>query len=414
MKIVVAALCAGLLGTTAVQAAAVETVLHSFGPGEGVGPGELTVGYDGRVYGTLGMGGPSGGGNVLALTPPRTAAGDWTFSQIFLFPFSGPAVAAEGQFPSSPVAQDAEGHLFGVTSGGGAAGNGVIFRLTRPAAGGTTWVETVLASFPANVGPVEGVVVGGGGVLFGAASNSVYRLSPPATAGGTWRYETLHQFTAAEGQPHQPLLRSGQGGLPVLYGVAEGASATVYRLRPPVAGQTGWRSDVLTTFARAPVGATRPRLTADRAETLYGVVTLADPAYAAVGRGEAFKLTPPGPGQTGWTRHTIIDFPSSPGGTYPFGPLVEANGGRLYGVTAGGTGGNSSPFGNAFSLTPTTYGGNGAWNLAVIHQFAPGDAVAPDAGLAAGFDSLARVSLFGTTRGQGAFGSYSVIYRVTP
>src|ERR1019366_3049068 len=62
------------------------------------------------------------------------------------------------------------GGLYGTTEHGGAAGCGTVFTLKPPASSGGSWAEKTLYSFacaPDGSEPQAGVVMGGGGVLYG-------------------------------------------------------------------------------------------------------------------------------------------------------------------------------------------------------------------------------------------------------
>lgn len=92
--------------------------------------------------------------------------------------------------------------MYGVTSAGGSAGFGTVFRLAPQKNG--PWLEKVLYSFSgANDGanPVGGLVFGTNRALYGATTfggrlnrGTVYQLSPPAGS-GDWTEYVLHSFT---------------------------------------------------------------------------------------------------------------------------------------------------------------------------------------------------------------------------
>src|SRR5271165_1650356 len=54
----------------------------------------------------------------------------------------------DGASPEAGLIIDKSGALYGTTAGGGAAGNGAVFKLTPPARRGGVWTESVLHSFP--------------------------------------------------------------------------------------------------------------------------------------------------------------------------------------------------------------------------------------------------------------------------
>jgi uncharacterized repeat protein (TIGR03803 family) len=131
-------------------------VLHHFGtaPHDGLNPySGLIRDYAGSLYGTTSGGGRSGSGAVFRID----AAGKETV----LHSFTG---AADGAAPWSGLIRDSAGRLYGTTSGGGASGNGVVYRLD------TAGMETVLYSFMGGTDgsyPIAGLIRDSGGTLYG-------------------------------------------------------------------------------------------------------------------------------------------------------------------------------------------------------------------------------------------------------
>jgi uncharacterized repeat protein (TIGR03803 family) len=153
-----------------------ETVLHTFGGGDGAYPESVLL-FDthGNLYGTTTAGGGSGdcfkGCGVVFELSPRN--GDWTEAVLYSFcPASG---CTDGDTPiAGPLVRDSKGNLYGTTYFGGAHANcnggegcGVVFKLD------TASTETVLHSF---TGGADGAAPWGGltsdsmGNLYGAAS----------------------------------------------------------------------------------------------------------------------------------------------------------------------------------------------------------------------------------------------------
>jgi uncharacterized repeat protein (TIGR03803 family) len=124
----------------------VESVLYSFtGGSDGGGPeAGLITDSAANLYGTTTGGGASGNGVVFKLTPGGTES--------VLYSFAG---SPDGANPSAGLIADSAGNLYGTTGGGGGGscfgGCGTVFRLTPK---GT---ETVLYSFTYGVnGSVDG------------------------------------------------------------------------------------------------------------------------------------------------------------------------------------------------------------------------------------------------------------------
>ncbi|HEV2378525.1 MAG TPA: choice-of-anchor tandem repeat GloVer-containing protein [Terriglobia bacterium] len=162
-----------------------ETVLYTFtGQADGWGPqGALVRDSAGNIYGTTYLGGNFSGpchategygcGVVFKLDP----AGNETA----LYAFTG---GADGGTPAPTLAMDSASNLYGATSYGGSADNGVIFKVD------TLGNETVLFNFDggANGGqPNGGPIMDAQGALYGTTANGgssggvVFKLYPTGT-----------------------------------------------------------------------------------------------------------------------------------------------------------------------------------------------------------------------------------------
>ena len=93
----------------------------------------LIADTSGNFYGTASEGGANGGGTVFEI-----AAGG---TETVLYSFCAQANCTDGSTPYGGVVIDTSGNLYGTTFGGGANGQGTVFKITP---GGT---ETVLHSF---------------------------------------------------------------------------------------------------------------------------------------------------------------------------------------------------------------------------------------------------------------------------
>jgi uncharacterized repeat protein (TIGR03803 family) len=110
-----------------------ETVLYRFqGRNDGAFPNPLTY-RNGVFYGTTGAGGaskycpPFGCGSVFALTPP-TAGAVWTEKVIYSFK-GFTRTGGDGLGPSGALLAGQDGRFYGVTSSGGANGDGTVFAI---------------------------------------------------------------------------------------------------------------------------------------------------------------------------------------------------------------------------------------------------------------------------------------------
>jgi uncharacterized repeat protein (TIGR03803 family) len=138
-----------------VDAIGLETVLYRFtGGADGGNPnGDLIRDSAGNLYGTTSSGGTANQGVVYVLD----AAGHETV----LYSFIG---GADGGSPLSGVIRDSAGNLYGTAYRGGAAGWGVVYKMNA------TGHETVLYSFTNGAdggNPVAGVILDSAGNLYG-------------------------------------------------------------------------------------------------------------------------------------------------------------------------------------------------------------------------------------------------------
>ena len=201
-----------------------ETVLHSFSGGEDGSYPEAPVIRDaaGNTYGTAEYGGAYGFGVVFKIEPSG--------KEVTLCNFGA---GADGAFPTTGLAQDAAGNLYGTTESGGIYNAGTVFKLDR------SGHETVLYTFQGRADggdPRAGVVPDGKGNLYGTtfvggsqAWGTIFKLD----AGG--RLTTLHAFTGGtDGSSPSAGLMLGEDG--ALYGTADGGGSSgngvVFKLKP--------------------------------------------------------------------------------------------------------------------------------------------------------------------------------------
>ncbi len=211
-----------------------ETVLHSFSGPDGNSPqATLIRGSDGSLYGTTVKGGGSGcGGNgcgtVFKLTPPTVAGEAWTFELLYTFSGEG-----DDAFPYAALvfAGNGTGDLYGTASGHTVNPQGMAFKLSPPtaaaAAAGQGWKFDVLYSFLGgnDGGAASGIVVLPHGAIAGitttggaANQGTVFKLTPPVSPGAGWTHTKVYSFEGGSGgaQPAQTLTL---GENSALYGV---------------------------------------------------------------------------------------------------------------------------------------------------------------------------------------------------
>jgi len=316
-----------------VDAAGVETILHSFGgKADGFDPLSGVFGSGAStLYGSAALGGdvmgcnsPIGCGLIFRLDT-RTLG----FSVLHTF------TGLPDGFSPGGLSNDAAGNIYGVTEEGGAfaatcgAGCGTVFKLDP------NRVETVLykftggadGSFPSprgdrlvqdSAGNLYGTTDGGGQnpCLGGTGCGVEFKVQPNGVE------TVLHTFTGgADGAGPSGLIPSPSGAL---YGTtASGGDpglGTVFKV------DVNGNFRVLYNFTggadgRGPlVGLVR-----DSAGNLYGV----NPGSSS-SRGVVFKLDPTG------VLSVLYNFTGGADGGGPDGPLLLDAAGNLYGVTAGG------------------------------------------------------------------------------
>jgi hypothetical protein len=134
----------------------IETILHRFEGTDGGHPrAGVTIGKDGRLYGTTqgGGAGNSPWGTVFVLVP--RADGPWTETVLYTF-----QDGSDGSEPVAGLAFGLKGALYGTASGGGVWFGGTVFRLTEDSK--KSWAFEVLYSFGGSqgegAGPTAGVI----------------------------------------------------------------------------------------------------------------------------------------------------------------------------------------------------------------------------------------------------------------
>jgi hypothetical protein len=192
-----------------------EKVLYSFKGGkDGANPnGGLLFDGKGEIYGTTYSGGGTsncfadgvvGCGTVFQLKPPTKSGGAWTEKTLHHFLGGN----RDTNTPMAGLTSDKNGDFYGTTVGGQNSGgdDGAVYRLLKPAKGGTSWVETLIRRLSVHdgVSPMAGVTVDGVGQLVGTASaggsfggGTVFNLSTFGAGGQKWSFSLLHVFTGA-------------------------------------------------------------------------------------------------------------------------------------------------------------------------------------------------------------------------
>jgi uncharacterized repeat protein (TIGR03803 family) len=312
----------------------------------------------------------------------------------------------EGEYADTDLETDSAGNIYGTTVLGGDFGSGTVFQLSPTPNG---WVHTVLYSFTGGADggePYKGVTIDREGNLYGTAVTGgsgsceggcgvAYKLT---NSGGNWTQTVIHAFTGGDdGSGPGARLTVDRGGN--IYGMAPTGGAnglgTIYKISQAGAA---WTFKVIHTFTGGDDGATGSagRMVLRRAR-LYGAATTG----GAHGSGVIFELSPRAVGE--WDFRAIYAFKGQPDGSFPYGALLFAGSGKIYGTTYyGGTSG----IGAVYELSPRR---NGEWNENVIYSFQEGsDGNSPISNLV--FDPAGN--LYGTTS-EGGLGS-GTIFKLSP
>jgi uncharacterized repeat protein (TIGR03803 family) len=408
------------------------STLYSFNGSDGANPAAVLV-FDnnGVMYGTTLNGGANQDGTVFDLAP--TGAGAW--QEAVLHSFDG----SDGAYPAANVTIG-QGALYGTAKYDG-IGGGTVFQLIPPHTHDGAWAFSVLYEFQSGPGdelrnPNGGLAISADGVLYGTTEGLVdggaaFSLTPPAVSGGTWVESTIFTFDDISGAyPWAGPILQGN----TLYGTTlyEGSNScgfddgcgVVYALYPPDVSGSTWTESVIYAFGSTPDDGENPfaALTPAPDGTLYGTTFVGgagpcDKYGWGFGCGTVFQLTPPATPGGSWAETVIYRFTGTDGdGAYPFGGVILASNGKLYGTT--GFGGNAtgcsyfgaSGCGTIFELTPPAMP-TGAWTERVLHSFhgGSGEGIVPRAGLTLGPDGR----LYGTTYHGGAYG-LGTVFVATP
>jgi uncharacterized repeat protein (TIGR03803 family) len=302
-------------------------MLVSFNGTDGNGPyAALVQATDGNLYGTTSEGGTGFiAGTVFKMTPTGTL--------LTLYSFQG----SDGFNPTSSLIQAANGDLYGTTEGGGAStacqfGCGTVFRIT------TGGAFKRLHSFDLTDGayPYGGLVQAKNGDFYGTTSyggahsnyGTVFKITPRG------KLTTLHSFDGSDGsQSMAALVQASDGNF---YGTTEvGANSygTVFKMTP------SGKLTTLHAFKGTDGGFPTAGLIQAADRKLYGTTEYGQ--YHGDLSGTVFKITLRG---TFTSLHTF----NQTDGANPYGGLVQATDGKLYGTTLNGGVNN---YGAVFKIT---------------------------------------------------------------
>jgi len=336
------------------------SVLYSFtgGADGGYRQGTLVLDAQGNLYGTTTGGGAYSDGTVFKV--------DTTGKETVLYSFG--SITGDGANPIGGVVLDAQGSLYGTTFGGGAFGAGTVFKLD------TTGKETVLYSFtgsPDGANPYAGVVRDAEGNLYGTTlwGGDAYGDGTVFKVDTSGNESVLHSFGSRfDGcSPYAGLVMDGQGnlfGTTFLCGTKNGG--TVFEV------DTTGTETVLYSFGSGPKG------NGPDGDNPFGTLVLDGSGYlwgttqwgGKNNKGTAFFMVAGG----GYPEEEVFyDF--GKGGIYPYAGLaLDSGSGNLYGTAAG----YRRNLGTVFELDP--YGDE--WVLHSFRGSKKGDGASPYGGLA--------------------------------
>jgi len=388
-----------LVGTMCFAAPAVaqrETVIASFGHGNGRYPAaRLYEDRNGNFFGTAELGGKASDklGTVFEVSGGKHA---WATKAIYNFSL------LTGGFPEGGVIRDMSGALYGTAGLGDEDGCGNVFEL-KPHRG--TWAEMTLHNFSYSDDgcvPVGELVHDSAGDLYGVTgiggTNGEGTVFELLNAGGSWSYAILYSFAAGTDGNRPQGIRMDSSG--TIYGTTASGGVngegTVFELT-----QKGgaWRESILHSFGGAGDGSNPTGgLGEDSAGNLYGAAR----AGGAYGAGTVYELSRSG---KNWIEATLYSFTGGSDGNQPYDGVTLAKG-ALYGVTP--SGGSAGGGGVVYRLTQS----GGTWTETVLHSF-------PLPGGKDGSEPSARpiVDKSGVVYGvtlDGAENNFGRVYRIVP
>lgn len=316
---------------------------------------------------TNALGSTTSTGAVLSIIPV-TAPG------VAMFTTCSFTNSSAGQFLYSPVTQGLDGNLYGTTFEGGTSGWGTVFRT------GTNGGLTRLYSFNYNNGGIVygGLVLGRDGYFYGATYE-----------GGTYGYGTIFRISPSGALQTLASLNGEDGMFPVA-GLVQGMDGSFYGTTLE-GGDYGYG----TVFKVTSGGVLTTLMSFDYTNGAYPSCVLVQAAngnfYGTTelggtnGLGTLFNVSSSG----GFT--LLYSFSGAEDGAEPIPGLIQGVDGNFYGNTITGGGGG---YGTLFQLTPS-----GALN--VLYSFTNGiDGANPWGGLMQAGDG----NLYGTTEAGGAYG----------
>ena len=328
----------------------IDSVFYDTFSTDGQQPGPLAQGANGLLYGTTAYGGTTGQGAY-------TETGDGTLFVLatnamdyaVIYNFS--TTGGDGQSPVAGLTLGRDGSFYGVTPSGGPAGQGSVFRINANGTGYQILYGFGLAPID-GLGPESGLMQGADGMLYGTTAEGGYFGG--SGAGVVFKVNP-------DGSDYTEVLSFG------FFGTA-GQNPT----SAPLQGHDG---------------------------KLYG--TTSDGGYMSRGWGGFGIVYTVGTNGLGYAVLHQFSTNNLEGRT-PYSGLIQGSDGTLYGTTYGGVNydGSGRLYGTVFAMLTNGSG------FQVLHTFTNNsvNGINPYAGLILGADGY----LYGTTQSGGANGSGTV------
>jgi uncharacterized repeat protein (TIGR03803 family) len=383
-------------------------VLHAFtggADGGGIFAG-VVLDAKGNLYGMSSGGGAYGEGTVFKLS----ASTQW--SESVLHSFCAPPKCSDGGAPSSGLIFDASGNLYG-TARGGTNNSGVAFELTPDPVSSIGWKFVVLYDSGSDVSLVLDEI----GNLYGIGGPGKHKAGAVVELSrgtGGWKEMELHSFCAQrpdcrDGEP--PEWGLGWDSVGNLYGTTEfggGNNAPQCSIGCGVVYQVEDAGGGKWKYHVLHRFAAFPQ---DGLMPQAGVTVdskgnvYGTTLYSGTSSGTVFELSPQQGGR--WKETILYDFPNPlRNGGAPVGGVTFDNVGNLYGTASAG-GDPVCSCGVVFKMTPQP---RGKWIYSMLHRFTGEDGYGPGSNLV--FDKSYK-HLYGTTAAGGS-GGYGVVYEITP
>ncbi len=328
--------------------------LWSFtGASDGADPAAtLVLGSDGNFYGTTSEGGTNGNGTVFRISSTGNLTNLWSFTG-----------GSDGANPYAILVQGSDGNFYGTTSSGGASGNGTVFRISPSGSLTNLWEFTGGSD---GASPYAGLVQGSDSNLYGTTSGggasgngTVFRISSTGNLTNLW------SFTGGSdgASPYAGLVQGSDGNFyGTTYGGGANGNGVVFRMSPSGSLTTLW-------FFTGGVDGANPffaALVQGSDSNFYGTTFGSGSGPSA--NGTVFRISPSGNLTNLWS------FTGGSDGASPYAGLVQGSDGNFYGTTSGGgASGNGtvfgiSPGGNLTNLWEFTGCGDGGNSYAGLVQ----------------------------------------------